>query len=77
MLTWFALGFGFYLQCLAGITSRESWASCRKKKRKEEGMFRVWLRAVPDKSDVKFPFSCKQQRNGSSWGSCTGCILCI
>lgn len=55
MLTWFALGFGFYLQWVVGTAFRESWTSCRKKKRKEEGMFTV----------------CQ----GSSWDSCTSCLL--
>lgn len=33
----------------------------------------VCLTTVSAEKEVKFPFSCKQQRNKSSWDGCTSC----
>lgn len=63
MLTWFALGFLFYLPWLAGTASRESWANSSKKKRKD--MFTVWWLFLP-KGTWNYPFSANSREMGAA-----------
>lgn len=37
----------------------------------------VCLTTLSAEREVKFPFSLKEQRNKSSWGGCTSCVLRI